>query len=58
MTLMSTLSKNKVIRSSYEGVLEAGYIPRRAFAHFFINDAGLKSQIHLQNYYSFFFLTH
>lgn len=55
MTLMSTLSKNKVIRSSYEGVLEAGYIPRRAFAHFFINDAGLKSQIHLQNYYSFFF---
>jgi hypothetical protein len=52
---MSTLAKNPLIRSSYEGVLGAGFIPRRAFAHFFINDSGLKSQIHLQNYYSFFF---
>ena len=55
MSIMSTLSKSTLVRSSYEGVLEAGFIPRRAFAHFFINDAGLKSQIHLQNYYSFFF---
>lgn len=55
MSIMSTLSQSKVVRASYESVLEAGFIPRRAFAHFFINDAGIKSQIHLQNYYSFFF---
>lgn len=55
MSVMSSLSQNSLVRSSYEGVLEAGFIPRRAFAHFFINDSGLKSQIHLQNYYSFFF---
>lgn len=55
MSIVTSLAKNKVIRFSYESVLEAGFIPRRAFAHFFINDAGLRSQIHLQNYYSFFF---
>jgi len=53
--MFGNLSNNTMVRSGYEKVLEAGFIPRRPFAHFFMNTEGIKSRIHLQNYYSMFF---
>lgn len=34
--------------------LKAGKVPRRAYAHYFIEDEGLHSRIHLQNFWSTF----
>jgi len=36
-------------------VLSAGFVPRRAFAHYFMNTEGIRSRAHLQNFYSTFF---
>lgn len=55
MSALSTLAKNPVAQRGYTTVLESGFIPRRAFAHYFMNTAGLRSRVHLQNYYSLFF---
>jgi len=55
MSLLETLSKNTAIRGAYDKVLEAGFVPRRAFAHYFMNTEGITSRAHLQNFYSTFF---
>ncbi len=55
MSLLSSLAKNPLAQRGYNGILESGFIPRRAFAHYFMNTAGLRSRVHLQNYYSMFF---
>lgn len=55
MSVLSTLSQNKVVRGTYDRVLSAGYVPRRAFAHYFMNTEGIRSRAHLQNFYSTFF---
>ena len=55
MSVLSSLAKNPLAQRSYTTVLESGFIPRRAFAHYFMNTAGLRSRVHLQNYYSLFF---
>lgn len=36
-------------------MLEKGYIPRYAFAHYFLDTQGIRSRVHIQNYYSLFF---
>jgi hypothetical protein len=53
--VLETLSKNPVAQRAYERVLEAGFVPRRAFAHYFMNTEGIRSRVHLQNYFSTFF---
>jgi hypothetical protein len=35
--------------------IEKGYVPRYAFAHFFLDADGIRSRLHIQNYYSLFF---
>lgn len=42
-------------RRVYALLNKLGYVPRFAFAHYFLNSDGLQSRIHLQNYYSLFF---
>jgi hypothetical protein len=55
MSVLETLSKNSVVRGAYDRVLSAGFVPRRAFAHYFMNTDGITSRAHLQNFYSTFF---
>jgi len=55
VSALSTLMKNPVAQGSYRKLLESGFVPRRAFAHYFMNTAGIRSRVHLQNYYSMFF---
>ncbi len=35
--------------------IEKGYVPRYAFAHYFLDADGIRSRLHIQNYYSLFF---
>ncbi len=53
--VLSALSKNPTAQKAYDKVLTSGFIPRRAFAHYFMNTAGIHSRVHLQNFYSTFF---
>ncbi len=55
MSVLSSLSRNSVAQSGYRRLLESGFVPRRPFAHYFMNTAGIRSRVHLQNYYSMFF---
>lgn len=55
MSVLSSLSRNRVAQTGYRRLLESGFVPRRAFAHYFMNTAGIRSRVHLQNYYSMFF---
>jgi len=55
MSLLESLSKNTVAQRAYGKVLESGYVPRRAYAHYFMNADGIRSRVHLQNFYSTFF---
>jgi hypothetical protein len=55
VSLLETLAKNPATQSAYNAVLSAGFVPRRAFAHYFMNTGGIRSRVHLQNYYSTFF---
>jgi hypothetical protein len=41
-------------RGIYKRAASAGFVPRRPFAHYYLNSDGLKSRIHLQNFYSSF----
>ena len=50
MSVLETLSKSSVIRGGYDRVLSAGFVPRRAFAHYFMNTDGIRSRAHLQNF--------
>ena len=53
--MFSTLSKFGVVQRAYGKVLSSGFVPRRAFAHYFMNTDGIRSRAHLQNFYSTFF---
>lgn len=53
--MLSTLSKSVVVKRAYDQVLSSGFVPRRAFAHYFMNTEGIRSRAHLQNFYSTFF---
>lgn len=55
MSALSTLAQNPLAQRAYDRVLSAGFVPRRAFAHYFMNTEGIRSRIHLQNFYSTFF---
>jgi hypothetical protein len=53
--VLSTLSKVPLAQRAYDKVLSSGFVPRRAFAHYFMNTEGIRSRVHLQNFYSTFF---
>ena len=53
--MLSTLSKSTAVQRAYGKVLSSGFVPRRAFAHYFMNTDGIRSRVHLQNFYSTFF---
>jgi len=55
LSALSTLAKVGVAQRAYGAVLSSGFVPRRAFAHYFMNKDGLHSRAHLQNFYSTFF---
>lgn len=44
----------KSYRGIYKRAASSGFVPRRPFAHYYLNSDGLKSRIHLQNFYSSF----
>lgn len=46
--------KEKVATTARARAVKAGLVPRRAYQHYFIEDEGLHSRIHLQNYWSTF----
>jgi hypothetical protein len=46
--------KERAAAGVRERALKAGKVPRRAYAHYFIEDEGLHSRIHLQNFWSTF----
>jgi hypothetical protein len=50
---MSTL-KERIVTTVRERATRAGKPPRKAYQHYFIEDNGLHSRIHLQNFYSTF----
>lgn len=41
-------------RGLYKRAASSGFVPRRPFAHYYLNTEGIKSRIHLQNFYSSF----
>ena len=41
-------------RGIYKRAASSGFVPRRPFAHYYMNSEGIKSRIHLQNFYSSF----
>jgi hypothetical protein len=47
-------AKSAASRSLITRVIKSGRIPRLAFQHYFIEDSGLHSRVHLQNFYSTF----
>ena len=53
--MLSSLSNSATVRRAYGKVLASGFVPRRAFAHYFMNTEGIRSRAHLQNFYSTFF---
>jgi hypothetical protein len=52
---ISSISQIPLAKKTYTKILEYGFVPRRPFAHYFMNTDGIRSRIHLQNYYSIFF---
>ena len=46
--------KDKVFKSVYERAVRNGDVPRKSYAHYFLQDEGIRSRIHLQNFYSTF----
>ena len=44
----------KPLELIYCSATKLGYVPRRPFAHYYLNAEGIKSRIHLQNFYSSF----
>lgn len=58
MTLSSIIrgaKKSKLLQHLRSVSLERGYVPRHAFAHYFLDTEGIRSRLHIQNYYSLFF---
>jgi hypothetical protein len=46
--------KERVFDDLYEREVKAGRVPRRSYVHYFLEDDGIHSRIHLQNFYSTF----
>jgi hypothetical protein len=46
--------KKRVYSGVYQRAVSAGRVPRRSYAHYFLEDEGIRSRIHLQNFYSTF----
>ena len=46
--------KEKVATTARARAVKSGLVPRRAYQHYFIEDEGLHSRIHLQNFWSTF----
>jgi hypothetical protein len=51
---MISAMKERAARGIRERAVRTGQVPRRAYAHYFIEDEGLHSRIHLQNFWSTF----
>lgn len=49
--------KQRVYSGVYERAVRAGKVPRRSYAHYFLEDEGIHSRIHLQNFWSTFWPT-
>ena len=50
---MSAL-RERIVDATYERAVRHGKVPRRSYAHYFIESDGLHSRLHLQNFYSTF----
>jgi hypothetical protein len=46
--------KERAVAGLRDRAVHSGRVPRRAYAHYFIEDEGLHSRIHLQNFWSTF----
>lgn len=46
--------KKRPFETAYARAVQAGKVPRKSYTHYFIEDEGLHSRIHLQNFYSTF----
>lgn len=46
--------KERVYGGVYQRAVCAGKVPRRSYAHYFLEDEGVRSRIHLQNFWSTF----
>ena len=54
-SLIKVAKENKALQRLRGASLKQGYVPRYAFAHYFIDTEGIRSRLHIQNYYSLFF---
>ena len=48
----SAIARHVATRRLQEGLIRAHRVPRYAYRHYFLEDEGLHSRIHLQNFYS------
>ena len=46
--------RERIVTAAHQRAVSAGKVPRRSYAHYFIEADGLHSRLHLQNYYSTF----
>ena len=46
--------RERIVTAAHQRAVSAGKVPRRPYAHYFIEADGLHSRLHLQNYYSTF----
>jgi hypothetical protein len=46
--------RERVVGATHERAVRHGKVPRTSYAHYFIEDEGLHSRLHLQNFYSTF----
>lgn len=46
--------RQRIVEGTHERAVQAGRVPRRPYAHYFIETEGLRSRVHLQNFYSTF----
>lgn len=54
-SLIKVAKQNKALQRLRGISLKQGYVPRYAFAHYFLDTEGIRSRLHIQNYYSLFF---
>ena len=46
--------RERIVTAAHQRAVSAGKVPRRSYAHYYIEADGLHSRLHLQNYYSTF----
>ncbi len=46
--------REEVVNRTYERAVRSGKVPRKSYAHYFLEDEGIHSRLHLQNFYSTF----